>query len=654
MPSLSIDIKARLAEFQDGINRVERDTSRMVKGVEGAFNGLRSAASSVAGILAVGSVISTLRSTADSLDALGKSAQGVGVTVEALSSLRFAYELSGLAAEQADKSLAVLSKRLSDAAKGSGEAAEAFSKLGIDPKQFTSADEALKAIADKFALLPDGVQKTTLAAQVFGEELGAKMVPLLNAGAQGIRDMQTESDILGRTFSQELANDAAKFNDELTRFNAQIEGLKASVAGPVLGEIANFLEIFRVNQAQAGGGIVGSLQALNQTVSDTNPVTDFAAQVRALQQDIDDAESASEKLRQQLSRPQPSRATAALQADLERLQTVINDTQSKIADINNKSLLNFPGIAPVGAAAATSAGGPSSSGEAKKITEGERLLQQLQRRLDTLNSLTEVEQLQLDIARRRVSLSGSEESKALALAAEIDARKDLTKALEAEAEMQRLIDSAKERSVERDARVQEALQRDAEALKDLADPSRELFREIERIQTLLAAGLISQDVADKNIQRLTEVKGAIGTVGVETEKVESAFGKLQFSFESGFEKAIFAGEKLSDVFNQLILDMAKLIVRQQILTPLFNTLLGAFSGTGPAKTTALPGVGTADAFASLFLTSAAPQKSSGGVTVNVAPGMSQSMTEMAVAQGMKAAESNILNSRVRGGAYADR
>ena len=60
----------------------------------------------------------------------------------------------------------------------------------------------MKKIADKFAVMKDGSEKTALALDLFGRA-GAKLIPMLNEGSAGISELQEEARALGIVLGKE-------------------------------------------------------------------------------------------------------------------------------------------------------------------------------------------------------------------------------------------------------------------------------------------------------------------------------------------------------------------------------------------------------------------------------------------------------------------
>jgi Flp pilus assembly pilin Flp len=240
--SIVIDLLMKTGSFETDTKRAEKALANFQK--QAADVGKAVGLAFVAfGTAAAASV----KSSIDSADAFAKAAQKVGVTVEALSSLAYAAELSGLSQDQLSSSLVRLTKGLSDASQGTGEAKKAFDALGISVTDsagnLKSSDVALAEIADKFAQYADGAEKTALAVSLFGKS-GAELIPFLNQGARGIAALQQEANKLGITLDTNTAKAAEQFNDNLTRIQSIAGGLSNRIAAQLLPTLVNLTERF--------------------------------------------------------------------------------------------------------------------------------------------------------------------------------------------------------------------------------------------------------------------------------------------------------------------------------------------------------------------------------------------------------------------------
>jgi hypothetical protein len=235
--SIVIDLLMKTGSFETDTKRAEKRLQEFNKSIANMGKIAAGVTAAAAGAFAV-----MAKKTIDSMDAMAKQAQQAGVSVEALSSLGYAAELSGLTTDQLTQSLGRLSKGMSEAALGTGEAKKAFDLLGISASNLDSADQALMQIADRFAKMPDGAEKSALAMQLFGRA-GLQMIPFLNAGAKGISDLQREADRLGVTMDTNTAKAAEKFNDDLTRLSRSITGIVNNVVKDLLPSMQTYVDV---------------------------------------------------------------------------------------------------------------------------------------------------------------------------------------------------------------------------------------------------------------------------------------------------------------------------------------------------------------------------------------------------------------------------
>ena len=124
---------------------------------------------------AVAAVVAMTKSVADQGDALNKMSQKTGLAVEDLSKLQYAAGLSGVETEALQKGLVSLSAATVEAAEGTGIAGEAITKLGVKVRNadgsMRSSIDVLYDLADQFQAMPDGVEKTNFAVDIFGKRL---------------------------------------------------------------------------------------------------------------------------------------------------------------------------------------------------------------------------------------------------------------------------------------------------------------------------------------------------------------------------------------------------------------------------------------------------------------------------------------------------
>lgn len=260
--SLQVIIGADAQQLIAELGAVDKSLARQGDKFDAAAKAASAFGAAAAGVgLALGAMV---KAAAENADSLGKMAQSAGLAVEQFSELVYVAKLSDVSAEQLGTSIARLNRNIADTAAGTGEAREAFAALGIQVKNadgtLKNADDIMSEVAEQFAAMQDGAGKTALAMELFGKS-GAAMIPMLNAGSSGIRQMREEARALGVTMDTETAKAAEQFNDQLTRVQQAGQGLSNQLMRellPAMNQVADAM----VSAAKQGGGLESSMTGL--------------------------------------------------------------------------------------------------------------------------------------------------------------------------------------------------------------------------------------------------------------------------------------------------------------------------------------------------------------------------------------------------------
>lgn len=211
-----------------------------------------------------GAVVVAAKGAIDSLDKMNEEAERLGMTTEALSKLTYAAKLAGVEQNELTSAVARFSAKMQDAMSGDKNAVAWFKDIGVSVKdasgKMKSADKMLEEVADRFAQFEDGAAKTALAIDGFGRS-GARLIPLLNQGSEGMREMYREAEQLGAAVGDKAAAEAAKFNDQLDRLSTLTSGAAKSMVSDLLPALNAVLERF-VTGARVVGGFAGGISML--------------------------------------------------------------------------------------------------------------------------------------------------------------------------------------------------------------------------------------------------------------------------------------------------------------------------------------------------------------------------------------------------------
>ena len=235
--AVNFDAVLKIAAKVVGTEQVAKLGSTF-KQVEGATQSLTSklgplsgALGTLAPIATIGGLAAMAGRTIELGDALNDMSQRTGVSVESLARFRKAAATSGIELDTVAKNLVKLSKGLYETAQtGKGPASEALRTLGISATdaagKLKTADQVTLEIANKFKTMPDGIEKTALAMQLFGKS-GADMIPMLNEGGKAIESLSVK-------MTAAFAKKADEYNDKLAMLGGKVGGLAAGITVALL------------------------------------------------------------------------------------------------------------------------------------------------------------------------------------------------------------------------------------------------------------------------------------------------------------------------------------------------------------------------------------------------------------------------------------
>jgi len=268
---------AAIASATRGLNSLKAAGASL----SSAFSSI-GAGGGVLGLLGGAALTSTVKAAVDDLDRLNDSVERLGISAEDLSALNFAGKMNGVDADEMAEALKKLSVKMQEAASGGKEAGALFADLGVkvtdSSGKLKSADAVFSEIAETFAGLEDGAGKTALAVDTFGKS-GAKLVPVLNNGADGLARMRKEGQELGAVIDGKLAKQAADFADNLDRLSVVSAAAGRAIAAELLPSLNRLSEEFLIG-IQSAGGFFAALNAMG-TINPFNNTAENLATVRA-------------------------------------------------------------------------------------------------------------------------------------------------------------------------------------------------------------------------------------------------------------------------------------------------------------------------------------------------------------------------------------
>ena len=229
-----------------GIKSFATQARALFGGITRNVFGLRGALLGLGGGLTIAGFAATVKSIANLGDELLAASQKTGLSVEALSNLKFAAEQSNVSFDTLVGGISKLQKNLSELAlTGKGEAAEGLRLLSAETRQAAASgadlDEFLPLLVRDFENLGDEQTKVFVATKLFGR--GAQeLLPLLKEGKDGIEALTRQAHELGLEWSLKDAKAADEFGDSLGRLKGSLLATAQAIVKSLLPSFTTFFD----------------------------------------------------------------------------------------------------------------------------------------------------------------------------------------------------------------------------------------------------------------------------------------------------------------------------------------------------------------------------------------------------------------------------
>ena len=262
MTSLIFDVIGK-----DHASKTFENIGKKAKGAETNLGKLKAVGAVAMAALAAGAVEFGKKSV-DKFQEVGgetlKLKRIIGGTSAEVSRLRFAGEETGVSADKLSTGFGILSKHLSANDK-------AWQSLGVATKDAEGKTkpmaELIPQIADVFAKLPAGPQRTALAMNLFGRS-GKDLLPFLSKGKAGLEELGAESDKFGNTLNDK--DTAAVYKNVIAKrqLNAAVSGLEIQLGQHLVPAVTSVVSaitrtvVWFHNLSPAVKSVVGVVGAL--------------------------------------------------------------------------------------------------------------------------------------------------------------------------------------------------------------------------------------------------------------------------------------------------------------------------------------------------------------------------------------------------------
>ena len=536
--SLTIDLNARLANIERDLGKMAHQAEKESQRMQAAFAKAGAAATAMVGALGVGAWAAWIKSSIDAADNLNDLSKKTGIAVENLAGLQLVVDKSGTTMEMLGGGVAKLNKTLGEAAAGSKSAQTVLRDLGITA---TDPMEAFYQLADAFGRFKTEGDKANAMSQIIGKTWG-ELAPALAEGGDGLRAIVEEGKRLN-PITQQMAEQADKFNDALSRMKAQATGVGTTLANQLLPSLNAVLE--KLNQGAALSGQFGFFNLLAKGI---NPNGTIGRELATVRKEIAQAEREVANLTPGTAFSDSAKAKLD---ELKRIKTALEEIQQAEAlALNDKfGTGNYKQPTPPDR--------PKIS-----LTPDGKTAKPKENPLTTKSKADALRDYQLfDLP---------------AFEAELNAFDALVReSVEAANEQFRMIDGP---AFDAEGEAEQRLRALREQYIDLIDPVEKYRRKLDEIAQLQEAGLLTKEQATEATFAINEQIDGLNKVNETLREQKSIADELGLTFSSAFEDAVIGGKSFSDVLKGIEKDIARIIIRKSVTEPLGNAISGIFSG----------------------------------------------------------------------------
>ena len=238
------DLRAQLAKVT-GVTRAEarkmvKDLDRSMKKVEKSQKRAAKAAKvnwaqTAMGLQSVGqmalragrAIVDFGQHVADLNNQLTDASTRTGLTVNQLAGLKLAAEGSGVAFTTIERGLNRLPQAMNEASRGSGTAAAAFEKMGVDVRDASTGGlrDAADVLPEIFAglnKLPDPASKSAAAMDIFGAKAGGALVQ--SGAIENLESFVALADQFGIQTGPQATRSAADFQRQMATMSLVADG----------------------------------------------------------------------------------------------------------------------------------------------------------------------------------------------------------------------------------------------------------------------------------------------------------------------------------------------------------------------------------------------------------------------------------------------
>lgn len=227
-------------------------------------------------------LIQMTRESAEAADDIVTLSSVTGMSTDSIQELNYMADLTDVSLDRIRDSLKETTNKMQEAATGTGDAYEAYNKLGVKitdvDGQLRSAEDVFYDTIDALGEMKNKTERDALAMDLMSES-AQELNPLIEIGSDGLKQYAQEAHSMGYVLDNEALTALTEVDDAYQRLQKSQEGAKNQLSAEFAPYLTEFYEkitklIKDGGQALKDSGIVDSFGMLLETVGDIIAPTD--------------------------------------------------------------------------------------------------------------------------------------------------------------------------------------------------------------------------------------------------------------------------------------------------------------------------------------------------------------------------------------------
>lgn len=227
-------------------------------------------------------LIQMTRESAEAADDIVTLSSVTGMSTDSIQELNYMADLTDVSLDRIRDSLKETTNKMQEAATGTGDAYEAYNKLGVEitdvDGQLRSAEDVFYDTIDALGEMKNKTERDALAMDLMSES-AQELNPLIEIGSDGLKQYAQEAHSMGYVLDNEALTALTEVDDAYQRLQKSQEGAKNQLSAEFAPYLTEFYEkitklIRDGGQALKDSGLVDSFGMLLETVGDIIAPTD--------------------------------------------------------------------------------------------------------------------------------------------------------------------------------------------------------------------------------------------------------------------------------------------------------------------------------------------------------------------------------------------